>query len=36
LEVLASPYGHDGFLVEVDAVGDILAKLLGEFAISLT
>ena len=36
LEVLASPYGHDGFLVEVDAVGGILTELLGEYAISLT
>lgn len=30
LRVIDSPYGHDGFLVEVDHVGEILAELLGE------
>jgi homoserine O-acetyltransferase len=30
LEVVSSPYGHDGFLVEVDRVGEILLDLLGE------
>jgi homoserine O-acetyltransferase/O-succinyltransferase len=29
LQVLDSPYGHDGFLIEVDRVGEILADLLG-------
>jgi homoserine O-acetyltransferase len=28
LQVIASPYGHDGFLVEVDAVGELLRGLL--------
>jgi homoserine O-acetyltransferase len=32
--VLASPYGHDGFLVEVDQVGEVLTELLGEYAFS--
>jgi homoserine O-acetyltransferase len=32
LRVIASPYGHDGFLIEVDQVGEILAELLGEHA----
>jgi homoserine O-acetyltransferase len=32
LRVLESPYGHDGFLVEVDHVGQILHELLGELA----
>ena len=36
LEVIDSPYGHDGFLVEVEHVGDILANLLGEYAVTLT
>jgi homoserine O-acetyltransferase len=30
LRVIDSPYGHDGFLVEVDRVGVILNELLGE------
>ncbi|GLY17553.1 homoserine O-acetyltransferase [Kineosporia rhizophila] len=30
LRVIDSPYGHDGFLVEVDRVGEILLELLGE------
>jgi homoserine O-acetyltransferase len=29
LRVISSPYGHDGFLIEVDAVGRLLADLLG-------
>jgi homoserine O-acetyltransferase len=29
LQVIASPYGHDGFLIEVDAVGKLLRGLLG-------
>ena len=29
LRVLASPYGHDGFLIEVDAVGALVRELLG-------
>jgi homoserine O-acetyltransferase len=33
LEVINSPYGHDGFLVEVERVGEILAALLGEHAL---
>jgi homoserine O-acetyltransferase len=33
LQVIDSPYGHDGFLVEVDHVGEILAELLGEQAL---
>jgi homoserine O-acetyltransferase len=28
LQVITSPYGHDGFLVEVDAVGELLRGLL--------
>jgi homoserine O-acetyltransferase/O-succinyltransferase len=28
LRVIASPYGHDGFLIEVAAVGDLLRELL--------
>jgi len=28
LHVITSPYGHDGFLIEVDAVGDLLRDLL--------
>ena len=28
LQVIASPYGHDGFLIEVDAVGELLSGLL--------
>ncbi|GAA3639662.1 homoserine O-acetyltransferase [Kineosporia mesophila] len=30
LRVIDSPYGHDGFLVEVERVGEILVELLGE------
>ena len=30
LEVLASPHGHDGFLVEVERVGAIVSELLGQ------
>jgi len=30
LRVIDSPYGHDGFLVEVEHVGQILTELLGE------
>ena len=30
LQVVSSPYGHDGFLIEVDAVGKLVAELLGE------
>jgi homoserine O-acetyltransferase len=30
LRVVASPYGHDGFLVEVEQVGEILTDLLSE------
>jgi homoserine O-acetyltransferase len=33
LRVVASPYGHDGFLIEVAQVGEILAELLGEHAL---
>jgi homoserine O-acetyltransferase len=33
LEVINSPYGHDGFLVEVERVGEILSALLGEHAL---
>jgi homoserine O-acetyltransferase len=33
LRVIDSPYGHDGILVEVDHVGEILAELLGEPAL---
>jgi homoserine O-acetyltransferase len=29
LQVIESPYGHDGFLIEVDAVGALLRDLLG-------
>jgi len=29
LHVLHSPYGHDGFLLEVDAVGELVRSLLG-------
>jgi homoserine O-acetyltransferase len=29
LHVISSPYGHDGFLIEVDAVGALLSDLLG-------
>jgi homoserine O-acetyltransferase len=32
LQVIASPYGHDGFLIEVDAVGKLVAELLSEVA----
>jgi homoserine O-acetyltransferase len=28
LQVIASPYGHDGFLIEVEAVGNLLRSLL--------
>jgi homoserine O-acetyltransferase/O-succinyltransferase len=28
LQVISSPYGHDGFLIEVDAVGELLKELL--------
>jgi homoserine O-acetyltransferase len=28
LQVIASPYGHDGFLIEIDAVGELLSGLL--------
>jgi homoserine O-acetyltransferase/O-succinyltransferase len=28
LQVISSPYGHDGFLIEVDAVGELLGGLL--------
>jgi homoserine O-acetyltransferase len=28
LQVIPSPYGHDGFLIEVDAVGALLRGLL--------
>jgi homoserine O-acetyltransferase/O-succinyltransferase len=34
LRVLESPYGHDGFLVEVEHVGQILHELLGELAVT--
>jgi homoserine O-acetyltransferase len=30
LRVIDSPYGHDGFLIEVDAVAKIVTELLGE------
>jgi homoserine O-acetyltransferase/O-succinyltransferase len=30
LRVIPSPYGHDGFLIETDAVGALLAELLAE------
>ncbi|MCD5314173.1 homoserine O-acetyltransferase MetX [Kineosporia babensis] len=30
LRVIDSPYGHDGFLVEIERVGEILTELLGE------
>jgi homoserine O-acetyltransferase len=29
LQVIPSPYGHDGFLIETDAVGKLLRELLG-------
>ncbi|HEY4629774.1 MAG TPA: homoserine O-acetyltransferase [Blastococcus sp.] len=29
LQVISSPYGHDGFLIEVDAVGGLVRDLLG-------
>jgi homoserine O-acetyltransferase/O-succinyltransferase len=29
LQVIPSPYGHDGFLIEVDAVGKLVRELLG-------
>ncbi|WP_245821286.1 homoserine O-acetyltransferase MetX [Geodermatophilus pulveris] len=29
LRVISSPYGHDGFLIEVDAVGALVRELLG-------
>jgi homoserine O-acetyltransferase len=29
LHVVPSPYGHDGFLIETGAVGDLLRELLG-------
>jgi homoserine O-acetyltransferase/O-succinyltransferase len=29
LRVIPSPYGHDGFLIEVDAVGELVRDLLG-------
>ncbi|MGY1811422.1 homoserine O-acetyltransferase MetX [Blastococcus sp. SYSU D00820] len=29
LRLIASPYGHDGFLIEIDAVGALLGELLG-------
>lgn len=29
LRVIPSPYGHDGFLIEVDAVGELVCDLLG-------
>jgi homoserine O-acetyltransferase len=29
LRVISSPYGHDGFLVETEAVAEVLAELLG-------
>jgi homoserine O-acetyltransferase len=29
LRLIASPYGHDGFLIEVDAVGALVRELLG-------
>jgi homoserine O-acetyltransferase len=28
LRVISSPYGHDGFLIEVDAVGALVRELL--------
>jgi homoserine O-acetyltransferase len=34
LRVVDSPYGHDGFLIEVEKVGAILVELLGEYALS--
>jgi homoserine O-acetyltransferase/O-succinyltransferase len=34
LRIVASPYGHDGFLIEVEQVGEVLAELLGEYAVS--
>ena len=33
LTTVASPYGHDGFLIEVDAVGGLVAGLLGDAAV---
>jgi homoserine O-acetyltransferase len=30
LRVIASPYGHDGFLIEVDAVAEVVQELLAE------
>jgi homoserine O-acetyltransferase/O-succinyltransferase len=29
LRVISSPYGHDGFLIEVGAVGALVRELLG-------
>ncbi len=34
LRVIHSPYGHDGFLVEGDAVGAVVTQLLGERTLS--
>jgi homoserine O-acetyltransferase/O-succinyltransferase len=34
LRIVDSPYGHDGFLIEVEQVGEVLAELLGEYAVS--
>lgn len=34
LRVISSPNGHDGFLVELETVGGIVAELLGERALS--
>jgi homoserine O-acetyltransferase len=33
LRVIDSPYGHDGFLIEVDHVGEILAELISEHVL---
>jgi homoserine O-acetyltransferase len=30
LQVIPSPYGHDGFLIEVEAVGGLLRDLLAD------
>jgi homoserine acetyltransferase len=33
LVIIHSDHGHDGFLIEVDAVGGLVAGLLGDAAV---